>query len=245
MSPGFERVQVHEVAHVVGQEDGGPVHARPHRLGVVAHGHVELGVVRPLLDRGAQVDGRDGQDARELAGLDSRELAGGPVAGLGDLGHGGVLAGDEHGLGVALVGLMGVGVAGREDRREEEHHADQGGAQSPGVLEGRHGLVSGAGCHCSERDSAIPSRAARSIGSRCICFLPLQILRRSFSLCCSRPGWRSIPASAYRYLFGWSVVLPKAAAGPAPETGGGTEEVPEAGPGGSRRRQFRGCSGGG
>jgi hypothetical protein len=53
----------------------------------------------------------------------------------------------------------------------------------------------------SDRDSAVPFRAARSVGSRGIYFT-LQTRRLA------------------------------AAAGPAPETGGGTEEVPKARPGG-------------
>ena len=44
----------------------------------------------------------------------------------GDPGHGRALAGDEHGLGVVLVLLVGEGVAPGEDGGEEQH--DAGGA---------------------------------------------------------------------------------------------------------------------
>ena len=71
----LEGVEVHEVAHVVGQEDRGAGQAGPDRRGRVADGDVELGVVGALLDRCLQVDGRDGEDARELSLLDARDGA--------------------------------------------------------------------------------------------------------------------------------------------------------------------------
>ena len=88
------------------------------------------------------------------------------------------------------------------------------------------------GCTCSERDSAFPFRAVRSTGSRCICF-SLQILRDLLCVSCCRLGGGAPPGPLplslrYRPLSSFLA----AAAGPAPETGGGTEEVPKAGPGG-------------
>jgi hypothetical protein len=78
-----------------------------------------------------------------------------------------------------------------------------------------------AGCHRPGRDSAVPSRAARSIGSRCVSTDP-RTLRPSLAR--SAPGM--MEHAAFR------LGLPMAAAGPAPRTGGGTEEAPGAGPGG-------------
>ena len=79
-SPGFERVEVHEVADVVGQEDGRAVDAGPDRLRVVPDRHVELWIVGALLDRSRQVDGGNAQDARQLPRLDAGHLARGAVA---------------------------------------------------------------------------------------------------------------------------------------------------------------------
>ncbi len=137
---------MHEVAHVVGQEDRRAVEAGPDRLRVVPHGHVELGIVGPFLDRRAQVEGRDAQDARELARLDTAHLAGGAVGLRRDLGHGRLFAREQDGLGVTLVRLMGVGVAGREQRGEEQRHPEERDAdpahafQTPSSVPLRGGL---------------------------------------------------------------------------------------------------------
>ena len=127
-------------------------------------------------------------------GLDAAHLARGPVAPCGNPAHRRPLAREEDGLGVALVGLMGVGVAGREECGEEQHHPEKRGADPAHVLQARHRSRSVTGCHCPGRDSAIPSRAARSIGSRCIDLSPLQILRDlSLSLRHGRLGGTSRP----------------------------------------------------
>jgi hypothetical protein len=101
---------------------------------------------------------------------------------------------------------------------------------------------------CPERESAFPFRAARSPGSRCICFsLPTHREICLSAVSCGRPGAGHrghlfVPPRGRRWWW-----FRRAAAGPAPGTGGGTEEVPRAGPGGGpspdpSRRVGRGAS---
>ena len=191
----LELVEVHEVADVVGQEDGGAVDPGPDRPRVVPDGDVELLVVGALLDRRVEVEGGDGEDPRELARLDARHLTRGTVAPGGDLGDGGPFAGEQHGGRVVLVLLTGHGIAGGEDRAEEEHDTEQrdgGPAQVAG--QPHRAVLVACGCRCPERDSAVPLRAVRSTGSRCICF-SLQILRRSLCVVLL-PEWRNTRASS-------------------------------------------------
>ena len=180
-------------------------------------------------------------------GLDAAHLARGAVGLGGDLGHGGLLTREQDGLGLALVRLVGVGVARREERGEEQHHPDERDAGPAHALHARHRSRSDTGCHCPGRDSAIPSRAGRSIGSRCIDF-PLS---RSSEICVVALRGRAAEPPGLTGLCGlsecpvWSpvVVWRMAATGPAPETGGGTEEVPKAGPGGGPPRPRDGAGG--
>lgn len=152
------------------QEHRRAVHTGPDRFGVVSDRDLQLLVVGALLDRSRQVDGGNAEDARQLPGLDPGNLTGGPVALRGDPGHDGTLALDEHGLGVPLAGLVGNGVARRENGDEEEHDTEERDAHPPQGSQGPHRPPSAAaGCVCSERDSAAPFRAACSTGSRCIC----------------------------------------------------------------------------
>ena len=213
----LELVQVHEVADVVRQEDGGAVDPRPDRLRVVPHGHVELRVVGALLHRGAEVEGGDGENARELAGTDPRHLAGGAVALGRDLGHGGPLAAEQDGLRVMLVLLVGQGVAPGEHGGEEQGHAEERDADPTRVAEPAHRTDSGR--TCPGRGFATPSRAVRSTGSRCICLSlrrPPKTCSVSTSYC---PERRSTPVSWRR----WSILLRcgRRRAGPRDRRGNG------------------------
>ena len=107
----------------------------------------------------------------------------------GDLGHGGALAAQQHGLRVMLVLLVGQGVAGGEDGPEEQHDADEGDADTAQVTEPLHrsdpavSSWTASGRTRPGRGSATPSRAVRSTGSRCICLS----LRRPPKTCPARP----------------------------------------------------------
>src|SRR6185437_16921117 len=104
--------------------------------------------------------------ARELPGLDPQHLARRTMVLLGDLGHGALLARQQHGLGLVLVLLVGVRIAAGEDGAEEQQHTEERDAHAPGVTEPGHGLTRRVGCRCPERDSAVPFRTDRSTGSR-------------------------------------------------------------------------------
>ena len=225
-----------EVADVVGQEDGRTVHARPHRLRVVPDGHVELLVVGALLHGRAEVERRNGEDARELAGADPGHLARGTVTLCRDLGHGRTLAADQHRLRVILVLLVGQGVATGEDGAEEEDDPDTRDADTAQVTERRHRVRPRLPLLGTRFRHPVPSSSQH----RFPLHLPLppdppKISPAVMLLCRPAPDRRGGSPARSRCVTGrsWAPACwPCAAAGPAPETGGGTEEVPKAGPGG-------------
>ena len=161
-----------------------------------------------------------------------------------DSGHGGPLAPEQDTLRDVLVLLMGERVAAGEHGTEEQHDAEERDADPSQVSERPHGATM-CGPHLLGTGFRHPAPSSSQHRFPLHLFLPPDHPPK-ISLCSpvASPSGGALggPAGAVRPRSR----PPEAAAGPAPETGGGTEEVPKAGPGGGPPSDLQwrlGCDG--